>query len=157
VTSAPAVRRRSAAVIALLAVAAAFAACDKAEYERPPRDAQVSQADSLLTVETFDSIAWTSDAERAQAGNNVYAAKCRSCHGYLGAGDTNYAREHNLDVPSIVRPDWPYQNVASVRRIIYIGHPEGMPTWGVAGITPREIDAVAHYLVEVLRPEVLGR
>jgi mono/diheme cytochrome c family protein len=117
----------------------------------------VSQADSLFTVETFDTIGWTSDAERAQAGNNVFAAKCRSCHGYLGEGDTDYSREHGIEVPSLVRPDWPYQNVASVRRIIFIGHPEGMPTWGVAGITPREIDAVAHYLVDVLRPEVLGR
>jgi hypothetical protein len=31
-----------------------------------------------------------------------------------------------------------------------------MPTWGVAGITPREIDAVAFYILERLRPEMLG-
>jgi hypothetical protein len=30
-----------------------------------------------------------------------------------------------------------------------------MPTWGVAGITLREMDAVTGYLLEVLRPEVL--
>jgi mono/diheme cytochrome c family protein len=133
------------------------AGCEKTEYERPSREGQVSQADSLLTAETFDTIAWASDAERVQAGNNVFAAKCRSCHGYLGDGDTDYAREHDLDVPSIVRADWPYQNVASVRRMIFIGHHDGMPTWGVAGITPREIDAVAFYITDVLRPEVLGR
>jgi mono/diheme cytochrome c family protein len=145
----------AAAAIAMIALAAA--GCAEAEYERPSREGQVSQADSLLTLATFDTIAWGSDAERVQAGNNVYAAKCRSCHGYLGDGDTDYAREHNLDVPSIVRGDWPYQNVASVRRIIFIGHSDGMPTWGVAGITPREIDAAAFYITDVLRPEVLGR
>jgi mono/diheme cytochrome c family protein len=117
----------------------------------------VAQADSILTMEAFDTVAWTSDAERAEAGNNVYAAKCRSCHGYLGQAGTDYARERNLDVPSLVREDWPYQNVLAVRRVIFIGHPDGMPTFGVAGITPREIDAVAFYLMEVLRPEVLGR
>jgi mono/diheme cytochrome c family protein len=143
-----------AAASALLVLAAA--ACGKEEYERPSREEQVAQADSLLTAETFDTVAWASDAEKAQAGNNVFAAKCRSCHGYLGDGDTEYARQHALDVPSLVRADWPYQDVAATRRIIFVGHPEGMPTWGVAGITPREIDAVAHYITHVLRPEVLG-
>jgi hypothetical protein len=44
----------------------------------------------------------------------------------------------------------------SVRHLIFIGHAHGMPTWGVAGLTDREVDAVAFYLTEVLRPEVLG-
>lgn len=143
-------------VAALLVAALLPAACEKPEYERPPRDEQVAQADSILTMEAFDTLTWAGDAERAQAGNNVYAAKCRSCHGPMGRADTDYARERNLDVPSLVREDWPYQNILAVRRVIFIGHEDGMPTFGVAGITPREIDAVAFYLLEVLRPEVLG-
>lgn len=149
--------RRTASAVALLAAALLPVACEKPEYERPPRDEQVAQADSLLTMEAFDTLTWASDAERAEAGNNVYAAKCRSCHGYLGRGNTDYARERNLDVPSLVREDWPYQNLLAVRRIIFIGHEDGMPTWGVAGITAREIDAAAYYVMEVLRPEVLGQ
>jgi mono/diheme cytochrome c family protein len=64
---------------------------------------------------------------------------------------------HNVHPPSLVREDWPFESVPAVRRQIFIGHPAGMPTWGVAGITPREIDAIAYYILEVLRPEVLGR
>jgi mono/diheme cytochrome c family protein len=131
------------------------AACEKPEFERPSREAQVAQADSLLASETFDTITWASDSARSYDGNNVYAAHCRNCHGPLGRGDTNYARENNLDVPSLVREDWPYPDTESVRRIIFTGHTAGMPTWGVAGITPREIDASAYYLMHVLRPEVL--
>jgi mono/diheme cytochrome c family protein len=101
-------------------------------------------------------VTWADDSQRGFEGNNVYAARCRSCHGFLGDGDTDYAREHDLAVPSLVRADWPYEDVEDVRRIIFTGHPAGMPTWGVAGITPREIDAVAYYLVHVLRPEAQG-
>jgi mono/diheme cytochrome c family protein len=144
-------RRASAALVATVVLLAA--ACEKHEFEPPDRAARVAEADTLLTPETFDTVTWTDDSERAFEGNNVYAARCRSCHGYLGDGDTDYAREHDLAVPSLVRADWPYEDVGEVRRIIFIGHPAGMPTWGVAGITPREIDAVAYYLVNVLRPE----
>jgi mono/diheme cytochrome c family protein len=149
------VRRLRAAV--MLLCGAGMIACEKEEYERPDRAAQVAEADSLLMPATFDTIAWTSPQDRAFAGNNVFAAKCRSCHGFMGDGGTEYAQQHNIAVPSLVREDWPYDNVPAVRTRIFTGHPAGMPTWGVAGITPREIDAVAYYIVEVLRPEVLGR
>lgn len=148
-------RRSSASLACALALLAA--ACSKHEFEPPSRVERVSQADSLLSVETFDTIAWPNDSARSFAGNNAYAAHCRSCHGYLGDGATDYAREHHIDVPSIVRTDWPYQDTDELRRRIFIGHAAGMPTWGVAGITPREIDAAAYYLRNVLRPEVLGR
>jgi mono/diheme cytochrome c family protein len=148
---------RTAATCVALAALLATGACEKHEFERPSREDQVAQADSLLTPETFDTIAWPSDSARAFDGNNAYAANCRSCHGYLGAGDTDYARERNLEPPSLVRPDWPYDDVPAVRHRIFVGHPAGMPTWGVAGITPREIDAIAYYIVHVLRPEALGR
>jgi mono/diheme cytochrome c family protein len=142
---------RSAA--AALAAVVMAAACERHEYEPPDREARVEEAAALLTPETFDTIAWSNVEERTHAGNNVYAARCRSCHGYLGEAGTEYARQSDLDVPSLVRPEWPYQDVESVRHIIFTGHPAGMPTWGVAGISPREIDAVAFYIVHVLRPE----
>ena len=142
-----------AAGIALLCTAAG-SACDKHEFHPPSRDEQVAAADSLLTPATFDTVTWASDSARAIAGNDIFAAHCRECHGFRGEGGTPYAREHNLEPPSLVRADWPYPDVAAVRRRIFTGHPAGMPTWGVAGITPREIDAVAHYIVAVLRPEM---
>jgi mono/diheme cytochrome c family protein len=150
------VRARAGVPACVLGAALLLAACEKHEYEPPDRAARVAAADSLLTPETFDTVTWETAEQRAFEGNNVYAARCRSCHGYLGEGDTEYARENELAVPSLVRPDWPYEDVATVRRIIFTGHPAGMPTWGVAGITPREIDAVAYYVMELLRPEARG-
>jgi mono/diheme cytochrome c family protein len=145
-------------VVVLASVLAATAACDnKHHFEPPSRAARVSAADTVLTPETFDTIAWPSDSARAFEGNNVFAAHCRACHGYLGQGDTEYARTYHIPVPSLVRADWPYADLPAVRHRIFTGHPSGMPTWGVAGIQPREIDAVAYYLLNVLRPEVLGK
>jgi mono/diheme cytochrome c family protein len=145
-------------VVAAALLAATTTACEKHEYERPSREERVAEAAALLTPETFDTIRWASDSARAFDGNNAYAAKCRDCHGYMGAGDTEYARRQGITVPSLIRPDWPGgSDVVTLRERIFIGHPGGMPTFGVAGITPREIDAVAYYIAEVLRPEVLGR
>jgi mono/diheme cytochrome c family protein len=145
---------RTRPAVAVITAALLFgAACEKHEMERPSRDAQVAQADSLLSPETFDTVTWQSDSARAFEGNNAYSANCRSCHGYMGEGGTEYARQRNLDPPSLIRADWPYSDIAAVRHRIFIGHPDGMPTWGVAGITPREIDAVAYYILNVLRPE----
>jgi mono/diheme cytochrome c family protein len=139
----------------MVGVVGVLAACEKAEYERPDRAEQVADAEAMLTPETFDTVTWSNPQERAFAGNNVFAAKCRSCHGYLGEGDTEYAREQRVAVPSLVREDWPHDDIESARRRIFTGHPAGMPTFGVARISPREIDAAAYYIVEVLRPEVL--
>jgi mono/diheme cytochrome c family protein len=149
--------RAARALVSLAALACGYTiACEKHEFEPPSRAQRVTAADTLLTPETFDTVSWPSDSARAFAGNNAYAAHCRGCHGYLGRGDTDYAREHRNAVPSLVRPDWPYPDLQAVRHRIFTGHPTGMPTWGVAGIAPREIDATAYYLLYVLRPEVLG-
>jgi hypothetical protein len=144
--------------VRLLAAAAVLmaAACEKHEFEPPDRAARVAHAEELITPEMFDTVGWVNEDARVFFGNNVYAAHCRGCHGYLGRGDTEYAREHRIEVPSLVRPDWPYTDMQAMRRSIFTGHPAGMPTWGVAGITPREIDAVSYYILNVLRPEVLG-
>lgn len=138
-----------------LAVALLLVACGEHKFEPPERDEQVAAADSLYSPAAFDTIAWADEAERMQAGNTVYATECRECHGTMGAGDTDYDRAHSLHPPSLVRPAWGFgDSIAAVRRRVFAGH-AGMPTWGVAGITPREIDAVAYYLVRGLRPEVL--
>ena len=85
---------------------------------------------------------------RARRGNEVFASKCRNCHGTVGEGATEYARERDLDVPSLVTADWPFaESMDSVRHRIFVGHELGMPTWGVAGISPREIDGAAFYVL----------
>jgi mono/diheme cytochrome c family protein len=132
------------------------AGCADHEFEPPDRGARIARADSLFDAVRFDTVTWASDSLRAMAGNVVFSASCRNCHGPMGQGNMAYAAQRNLDVPSLVAEDWRYEGQPdSVRHRIFVGHIEGMPTWGIAGLTPREIDAVAFYLLEVLRPEVL--
>ena len=61
-------------------------------------------------------------------------------------------------MPSLVEPEWAYANdMDAIRHRIFTGHPDGMPTWGVAGLTVREIDAVAYYIEALLRPDAVTR
>lgn len=143
-----------AAVLGFGAIAT-VAACESHEFHPPDRAERVAEADSLYSSEAFDTISWSSESARIQAGNLVYADECRRCHGTLGRGDGDHARAQDLDVPSLVDPEWEYgDDLEPVRRRIFTGHPEGMPTWGIAGLTPRQIDAAAFYIVRQLREEV---
>jgi mono/diheme cytochrome c family protein len=129
-----------------------LAGCEEHKFAPPDRAARVSAADSAFTEARFDTIKWSSDEERLRTGNLVYVEHCRRCHGPVGEGNTAYAQDQNLDVPSLVTPDWPLASQPdSVRRRVYVGHVRGMPTYGIAGITVREIDAVTSYVLELLR------
>jgi len=144
------------AVLSVLAVVC-VAACSKHEFEPPDREERMAEADDRFSAIVWDTVSWESAEQRALEGNGVWAARCRNCHGTLGQGGTEYAVSRGLDVPSLVEPDWPMAaELDSVRHRIFVGHTAGMPTWGVAGIDAYEIDAVAHYLLDQLRPEVLG-
>ena len=141
---------------AVLAAAALAAGCQDHEFHPPDRAARVAAADSLYAPALFDSITWPSLDARLDAGNLVFADECRRCHGPMGQGGTEYARERDLRVPSLVRPDWAEgADVEALRRLIFVGHPAGMPTWGIGRLTPRQIDAAAFYIAEQLRPEML--
>lgn len=147
---------RPAAAPTLMLFAATLAACESHEFEPPSRAAQVAEADSMFDPAMFDTIAWNGDSVRLAAGNDLFAARCRRCHGYLGRGGPAEVRGEQIDVPSLVEPDWPHAgDLDAIRRRIFVGHPQGMPTWGVAGLSLREIDAVAYYIDALLRPEAL--
>jgi mono/diheme cytochrome c family protein len=146
--------RRTLGVLA----AAMLTSCEKHDFEPPSREAQVMQADSLYSAALFDTIAWQSDSLRMAVGNDIFAARCRRCHGFLGEGGPVEIRGEPVQVPSLVDPGWEYAgDRAAIRRRIFIGHQAGMPTWGVAGLAPREIDAAAHYIDALLRPEAAAR
>ena len=147
-----------ATVLCVLAGAALLAGCEKKyEFDPPSREERVEEAERLYTPALFDTISWESAEERNVIGNAIYAARCRRCHGTLGRGETEYARERDLEVPSLVEPEWRFAgDVEAARREVFTGHPVGMPTRGVAGLTPREMDAVTHYVVDQLREDVLG-
>jgi len=145
---------RSVAIAVTLVALGAIAACGEHEFHPPDREAQVAAADSLYAAISFDTIGWESPAARLASGNEVYAVHCRRCHGTLGEGDSPYAREQELDVPSLVEPDWALaDSLDAVRHRIFVGHAAGMPTWGVARLTPRQIDAAAHYVLNGLRTD----
>lgn len=139
-----------------MAAMGAIGGCGDHEFQPPDRQERVAEAEAVYSAELFDTITWASDSIRALEGNSVYAAKCRRCHGPLGRGETEYALERGLEVPSLVRPDWPHESLDSVRHRVFVGHALGMPTFGVAGITLREIDASSYYVLNHLRPDVLG-
>jgi mono/diheme cytochrome c family protein len=131
-------------------------ACSDHEFHPPSEEERQALADSVYSPTLFDSLAWSGDSTRIAAGNLVYADECRRCHGVLGQGETEYAATHELDVPSLVAPEWDYDDdLEAVRRRIFIGHASGMPNWGVGHLSPRQIDAAAFYILEQLRPEVL--
>jgi len=139
-----------------LAAALAVAACGHHEFEPPDRDAKVREAAASFTPALFDTLAWDSAGERQALGNQVYVEHCRTCHGSLGQGGTDYAAAQGLEVPSLTQPGWSLADPDSLHRVIFVGHAVGMPVFGDHDLTPREIDAVAGYILDVLRPEVLG-
>lgn len=140
------------AVLCLLVLA-----CEKHEFEPPSTEERVARAEAQFSQELFDTVLWESPDERTLAGNAVFASKCRKCHGTMGTGGTDYALERDLEVPSLVEEEWELDgDIEGARHRMFVGHAAGMPTWGVAGISLREIDAVAHYVLDILRPEVLG-
>lgn len=146
-----------AATLAACALLTFVGACEKHEFEPPDRDEQVAEAAAAYSAAIFDTIAWPTDSIRGLDGNVVFSTYCRNCHGTLGKGATDYAIERGLEVPSLIAEGWRFEaSPDSVRRKVFVGHAQGMPTWGVAGLTPREIDAVTHYILNVLRPELLG-
>lgn len=140
-----------------LLVGLAAVACSDHEYHPPTEEEREARADSIYSPALFDTISWDSDSARVQTGNLIFANECRRCHGPLGMGDTDYARENELDVPSLVAADWPLAGqIDTVRHRVFVGHGPGMPNWGVGRLEPREIDAAAYYILEQLRPEILS-
>ena len=138
-----------------LALGLAAGACSDHEFHPPDEESRSAQADTLYSPVAFDTLTWSSDSARIATGNLVFADECRRCHGPVGRGDTDYARENELDVPSLVEEDWAYAgSIDSVRHAIFVGHGE-MPEWGIGRLSTREIDAVATYLLRQLRPEML--
>jgi mono/diheme cytochrome c family protein len=126
------------------------------DFEPPDRAQRVLEAERAYSAALFDSISWASQEVRVLEGNTVYAEECRRCHGQLGEGRTAYARERNLTVPSLVEPDWPLAERDALRREIYVGHESGMPVFGEGDLSLWQVDAVAAYILDVLRPEVRG-
>jgi mono/diheme cytochrome c family protein len=149
------VRRLHSLVPALVALS--LVACEEKSFDAPEESARLELADSLYSPTLFDTITWAADEQRVVAGNLVYADYCRRCHGTVGEGGVAYVAGLEVHVPSLVDAEWPLDDdIEAVRARVFTGHVGGMPSWGISRLTPREIDAVAYYILEQLRPEILS-
>lgn len=143
--------------LGILALVVAAGCGEEKEFEPPDREKQVAEAKQAYPAAVFDTLSWPSDSARLLRGNEVYAAECRKCHGYDGHGHTEYARSQGLTTPSLVDSSGiETRGIDAVRRRVYAGHAEGMPSFGVFKLEPRQVDAAAAYVVSVLGPDSAG-
>ncbi|MEZ4417479.1 MAG: c-type cytochrome [Gemmatimonadota bacterium] len=111
------------------------------------------QAEAAYDVGAFDSISWANADKAAERGAVVFRFSCEKCHGMRGYGNGGFvAQGDTVRPPSFRDADWRFANDhEGLRRHIFIGTAEGMPHWGLEGLKPRDIDAVAYYLRGPLR------
>jgi mono/diheme cytochrome c family protein len=99
----------------------------------------------------FDTISWTSDSSEVNRGGIVWAFSCKKCHGQLGKGDGNQVIDGDTIRPPDFTTQWRFgTDDEGLMKAIYAGSAEGMPHWGLSGLKPRDIDAVATYVQKVL-------
>jgi mono/diheme cytochrome c family protein len=127
-----------------------------------PRTAAPTARDTLAAAEArfdrtlFDTIQWSSAGAAAERGAFVWRVGCMQCHGPEGRGDAKFVNEQGdtLRPPSFVAADWTLaHNPDGIRHKVFIGNMQGMPHWGLRRMTPRDIDAVAQYIVARLRTQ----
>jgi mono/diheme cytochrome c family protein len=111
----------------------------------------------------FDTITWTADSAQANRGSVVWTFSCKKCHGETAKGDAKYVTQvkdstgalvpDTLQPPDFTAPGWQYAAADRQALIKYIYTGSGMqpmPHWGISGLKPRDIDAVAAYIQVVL-------
>ena len=143
-------RRRSAAFrCPLLLVPLLFASCADDTADRPPLETVEAAA---FTPALFDSVTWEDDRAALDRGATVYAYSCAKCHGDSGRGDGGYVLDGRLlRPPSFLADDWRFaSDLPGLRQAILEGNDKGMPHWGRAGLSPRDMDAVARYITRRL-------
>lgn len=148
----------SAAVLAVLTACggpdAEQMAEQSAEARRAARADSVAQATEMFDPAVFDTIAWASDNERWERGGVVWSFSCQKCHGGDGRGHGEVAVQASLEVPDLLAEDWTLAgDVPGIRQAIFVGHGSAMPSWGLVGLKYKDVDAVAHYIDDLLRAE----
>lgn len=147
-------------VLPTLVALAWLAACGK---EPPPpaetasgpsREDSLAMAAAAFDSTAFDTITWATPDERLSRGGLVFRISCNKCHGVTGNGDGDLVAEGLTGAPpSYLTPDWRFANdPIGLRRMIFSGGATNMPYWGLVGLKYRDLDAVAAYITDYLRP-----
>ncbi len=139
----------------VLLAAGAVAACQKAKSEgaQPNAADTVAVAEAAFNPAVFDTVKWASDSLRLARGADVFKWGCAECHGPQGHGDGGKvtAKGDTLHPPDFHLAAWHLAaDTDAVRRKVYTGNTRGMPHWGLRRMEPRDIDAVAAYVLTVL-------
>jgi len=138
-----------------LACALVLGACSGGPpaQEAEPPDTMMAVALAAYDLTMFDSIAWDTSREAIERGTVVYNTSCAKCHGEQGRGDAGLVRRGDtLLPPSFREPDWLYaEDKVGLREQIFVGTAENMPHWGLEGLRPRDVDAVAIFILQSMR------
>jgi mono/diheme cytochrome c family protein len=154
--------RRFITVLALAAISTGCGGGEPAQdQEEGPTQAQrdtMAMAAEAYDPAAYDTITWDSLGAAVERGQVVYQFSCQKCHGADGAGEAGFVRGGDtLRPPSFAAPDWELAgDTAGIREQIFVGTAESMPHWGLAGLKPRDIEAVSIYILETMRPEEEG-
>jgi mono/diheme cytochrome c family protein len=146
----------------IVVLSLALAACANAEERSAAAEqARLDAAEDTVRLAAeaydpalFDAIEWEADSVALTRGSIVWNFSCVKCHGSMGLGDGGFvARGDTLRPPSFLGADWRFaDDHDGLRRYIFAGNTEGMPHWGIVGLKPEDVDAVARYIREFLRP-----
>ena len=136
-------------VLALVLVACGEA--PPADQAAPP-DTMTPAAQAAFDPTVFDTITWENDQAALDRGQVVYNYSCAKCHGPRGLGDADFVSGvDTLRPPSFREPDWIYAgNREAIREQVFVGTAKGMPHWGLEGLKPKDVDAVALYIMQGL-------
>lgn len=126
----------------------------EAVVEGPTRADSVALAMAAFDPAAFDTVSWETPQAAVERGGLVYRISCSKCHGDGGRGNGNFVFQGDtLHPPSFLTTDWRFANdPEGLRQAIYSGNVLGMPYWGLVGLKYRDVDAVALYIVNFLRP-----
>jgi len=144
-----------------LAIGLVTVACGPSAEETALAEAAAAaaEADSLMAAaeagydpSVFDTLTWVSPERRAEYGPTVYISSCARCHGAQGLGDSEFIMKGDtLRPPSFREPTWRMAgDIDAIRRAIFVGTLEGMPHWGLEGLSAGAVDAVSAYIVDRL-------
>jgi mono/diheme cytochrome c family protein len=146
-------RKQCAPLLALVGLAACGSPPDPADRAAVRADS-VAVAEAAFDPMAFDTIGWETPVDAINRGGLVFSISCSKCHGPQGRGNGNFVMQGDtLRPPTFLGADWRFaDDPMGLRKRIFSGNVVGMPYWGLVGLKYRDVDAVATYITEYLRP-----